>query len=451
VGGVQLSHGGTVNKVKSGFEYLGGLTPWNGRGGFDLDGIRSTLKRLGDPQDSLPTIHIAGTNGKGSVSAAVSSILAQSGYKVGLNSSPHLFKMNERIVVDGVPCSDEVLGEFAIDVREAANRAVVELSFHEAITAISFLAFRELGLDWSVIEVGLGGRLDASNIIKRPAATAIVTIDFDHQHILGDTLAKIAVEKAGIIKQGTPNVTGALPKEALEVVNRRAHGNVHYRYGKEFDSRQLSGVEVNRFEYWGKDFPILPSATFEFNSPLPGLHQGHNMAVAATLALLVGITPETCKSGIENLHWPARLESISIGGREFILDSAHNPAGIRAFLSYLRSKSSPQVDLTFGVLDTKNWQEMIKQLKPYVACWRLLLPDSASAVPLELVQEEIGAGVSGTGVRIVRYEKDYEGCIRDLIEENEGQPAYVAGSMYMVGRMRGMLSPASPVLWKRAN
>lgn len=438
-----------MNKVRSGFEYLGGLKPWNGRGGFDLDGIRSTLKRLGDPQDSLPTVHIAGTNGKGSVSAAVSSILAQSGYKVGLNTSPHLVKMNERIVLDGASCSDEVLGEFAVDVREAANRAVVELSFHEAITAISFLMFRELGLDWAVLEVGLGGRLDSSNVIKRPAATAIVTIDFDHQHILGDSLAKIAAEKAGIIKSGSPNVTGALTREALNVVNEKAASNLHYRFGREFDCRALSGSDVNRFEYWGKNFPIAPSVTFEFNSPLPGIHQGHNMAVAATLGLLVGMTPENCKKGIESVFWPARLESLSVGGRDFILDSAHNPAGIRAFIAFLTSRRHEKVDLTFGVLDTKNWQEMIHQLKPHVGCWRLLLPESQSAVPLELVQSEISKGVSGTEVRILRYGNDYEACVRDLMEEGDGQPAYVAGSMYMVGRVRGMLSPTSPVLWKR--
>lgn len=438
-----------MNKIKSGFDYLGGLKPWNGRVGFDLDGIRATLKRLDDPQDSIPTIHIAGTNGKGSVSAAISSILAKSGYKVGLNSSPHLFKMNERIVIDGSPCSDEVLGEFAVDIRDAANRAVVELSFHEAITAVSFLAFRELGLDWSVIEVGLGGRLDASNVIKRPAATAIVTIDFDHQHILGDSLAKIAAEKAGIIKPGTPNVTGALSKEAFEVVNRQAQGNGHHRYGREFDCRQLSGSGVNRFEYWGKNFPLAPSLTFEFDSPLPGLHQGHNMAVAATLGLLVGMTPEVCREGIENVFWPARLESLSVGGRVFILDSAHNPAGIRAFIAFLKSHGHQDIDLAFGVLDTKNWQEMIGQLKPYVACWRLLLPEYTSAVPLQLVEQEILKGISGNGVRVVRYESNYERCIRDLIEEGSGQPAVVAGSMYMVGRLRGMLSPESPVLWKR--
>ncbi len=439
-----------MNKVRAGFEYLSGLTPWNGRGGFDLDGIRATLKRLGDPQDSIPTVHVAGTNGKGSVSAAVSSILGQAGYRVGLNSSPHLVRMNERITIDGHNCSDDVLGEFALDIRDAANRAVVELSFHEAITAVSFLAFRELGLDWGVIEVGLGGRLDASNVIRRPAATAIVTIDFDHQHILGDTLGKIAFEKAGIIKEGTPHVTGLLGREALDVVRSKAINNRHYIFGRDFDSRTLSGTDVNRFEYWGKDLPISPSVTFEFASPLFGRHQGHNMAVAATIGLAVGMTPEVCRKGIESVFWPARMERLAVGGREFVLDSAHNPAGISAFIDFIRSQGQQRIDLTFGVLDTKNWQGMIKQLKPHVDCWRLLLPESERAVPLELVRQEIAAGeVSGNDIRIELYDQDYERCIRDLMKEADGQPAYVAGSMYMVGRVRGMLSPVSQELWKR--
>ena len=197
-----VSHGGTVNKAQIGIAYLEKLTPWNGRGGFALEGIVKVLKRLGDPQDSYPTIHIAGTNGKGSVSSGISSILGAAGYRVGLNSSPHLQSLNERIAIDGLPIDSTALGEFCHDVRVAANRDLVELSFHEAITVVSFLAFREIGVEWAVVEVGLGGRLDASNVISRPAATAIVTIDYDHQAILGNTLAEIAAEKAGIIKQG---------------------------------------------------------------------------------------------------------------------------------------------------------------------------------------------------------------------------------------------------------
>ena len=174
-----------MNKVQQGLSYLNTLTPWNGRGGFALEAISKILKRLDNPQDSYPSIHIAGTNGKGSVSSATASILAATGYKVGLNTSPHLQSLNERIVFDGLPISMETLGEFAYDIRSVSAKALEELSFHEAITALSFLAFREMGVEWAVVEVGLGGRLDASNVISRPAATAIVTIDFDHQHILG--------------------------------------------------------------------------------------------------------------------------------------------------------------------------------------------------------------------------------------------------------------------------
>ncbi len=434
-----------MNRVKSGFDYLGRLTPWNGRGGFELSAIRDTLLRLGDPQDALPMVHIAGTNGKGSVSAAVCSILGQSGFRVGLNSSPHLVKMNERICVDGLSCSDDLLGEMAYSVREAANRAVVELSFHEAITAVSFLAFRELGLDWGVVEVGLGGRLDASNVIKRPAATAIVTIDFDHQHILGDTLGKIAAEKAGIIKQGVPHVTGALGREAFAVVQAKAAGSAHYAFGREFDARVLSGTEVNRFEYWGKNFPIAPSVNYEFNSPLIGFHQGHNLAVASTIGLVVGMTPENCKRGVEGVFWPARVEKCELGGREVIIDSAHNPAGIRALINTIPRDS--KIDLTFGVLDTKNWKEMINQLAPFVSCWRLLQPESERAVPLDLVAAEIR--LSGTEISVFKYNSDYERCLRDIVADGSPIPAYIAGSMYMVGRIRGMLCSQEKPLWVR--
>jgi dihydrofolate synthase/folylpolyglutamate synthase len=389
--------------------------------------------RLGDPQDAIPIVHIAGTNGKGSVSAAVCSILGQARYRVGLNSSPHLIKINERICIDGVSCSDDLLGEMAYAVREAANRAVVELSFHEAITAVSFLAFRELGLDWGVVEVGLGGRLDASNVIKRPAATAIVTIDFDHQHILGDTLAKIAAEKAGIIKNGVPHVTGALKPEALAVVKQRVIGGAHHLFGRDYDARVLSGTEVNRFEYWGKSFPMAPTVSFEFTSPLVGVHQGHNLSVATTIGLVLGLSPDVCKRGIESVFWPARVEKCTLGGRDLVLDSAHNPAGVRALINTMPKNG--KIDLTFGVL-------------PFVSCWRLLLPESDRAVPLDLVAAEIQ--LSGNEVSVFRYESDYERCLRDIVADGSPIPAYIAGSMYMVGRIRGMISPQDNPLWMRA-
>lgn len=441
-----MSHGGTVNKVQLGFEYLRGLRPWNGRGGFSLAEISQVLARLGDPQDKVPTVHVAGTNGKGSVSAATASILAQNGCNVGMNISPHLQRLNERIVIDGLPASDEFLGEFAYAVRQAAHKELVDLSFHEAITAVAFLGLFEIGVDWSVIEVGLGGRLDASNVISRPAATAIVTISYDHQAILGDTLAQIAAEKAGIIKPGSPLVTGNVGKEADAVISKMAKGVVHYKMGRDFDARLKAGGEHGSIEYWGKDFFGVKNLNFEFTPKLRGLHQGHNLSVAATLGLVLGVPVDRIKHGLENVFWPGRLEVGSVGQKEVVLDCAHNPAGIESFISHLRETGANEIDLTFGVLDTKNWEDMVKRLKPYVKVWRLLRPESDKALAPGKLKEAIG-DVGKTG-RVIEYSDDYEGCLKDLLSQGESPSAYVTGSMYMVGKIREMLSFPERPLWQ---
>ncbi len=436
-----------MNKSHIGMEYLARLTPWNGRGGFALEAIIKVLRRLDDPQESLPIVHIAGTNGKGSVSSAVASILGSAGYRVGLNSSPHLQSLNERIAIDGMPLEDKALGELCYDIRTAADREMVELSFHEAITAAAFLAFRELGVEWGVVEVGLGGRLDASNVISRPAATSIVTIDFDHQAILGNTLAAIAGEKAGIIKPGAPLVSGFLPLEADRVVCQKARGVKHYRFGTDFGCAPIEGESRHTFGYWGKDFPASKLSRFEFTSPLAGLHQGHNLSVAATIGLAIGMSEESVKGGISDVYWPARMEVVRVEGTELFMDCAHNPAGIRALIDHLRRDNQRAIDLTFGVLDTKNWQEMIQLLAPYVGHWRIILPESERAMPLERVREEIS--LSGNEVKISIYQKDYELLVRELLDSSHEGTRYITGSMYMVGKIRNMLALPWKPLWKK--
>ena len=442
-----MSHGGTVNKAQIGIGYLEKLTPWNGRGGFALEGVIKVLKRLGDPQDSYPTVHIAGTNGKGSVSSGISSILGAAGYRVGLNSSPHLQSINERITIDGLPIDLIALGEFCHDIRTAADKDLVELSFHEAITAVSFLAFREIGVEWAVVEVGLGGRLDASNVISRPSATAIVTIDYDHQAILGNTLGEIAREKAGIIKPGCPVVSGFLPQEAEKVVHRVAKGVRHYRFGTDYGFAPVMDGSGRTFGYWGKDFPITPMSRFDFTSPLPGIHQGHNLAVAATLGLVIGMNESAVKRGLEGVYWPARLERLDVEGVPLLMDCAHNTAGIKAFLEYVRSQEAKPIDLTFGVLDTKNWVEMIQLLAPHIGHWRLVLPESERALPLELVREQIA--VSGSDVRVSSYGSNYDHLLRDLLDNSAEGVRYITGSMYMVGKIRDMLALPVKPLWNK--
>jgi dihydrofolate synthase/folylpolyglutamate synthase len=440
-----VSHGGTVSRLQHGLRYLNTLTPWNGRGGFALEAITKVLKRLDDPQDSYPTIHIAGTNGKGTVSSATAAVLAAAGNKVGLNTSPHLQDLNERIVINGLPIPMDAVGELAVDIRNAAAKDFLELSFHEAITAISFLAFRELGVDWAVIEVGLGGRLDASNVISRPAATAIVTIDFDHQHILGSTLGAIAAEKAGIIKPGVPHISGLLPFEAEQVVAQVARNVKHYRFGSEFGTYNVASDSGRTFGYWGKDFPGSDMVRMTVESSLEGKHQYHNLSVAATLGLVVGMPQSAVAQGLSSVYWPARMERSLVEGSDILMDCAHNPAGMRAFVSYLDTISAGGIDLTFGVLDTKNWQEMVRILSPYVSHWRLALPDSERALPLHQLEEEIR--LSCAGVRITIYGSDYDRLVNDLTRDSDGSCKFITGSMYMIGKLRGLLGIPQKPLW----
>lgn len=436
-----------MSRSRLGFDYLGKLTPWNGWGGFDLSGIVKVLKRLGNPQDALPLVHVAGTNGKGSVSSAVASIMGAAGFKVGLSSSPHLQSLNERIVIDGSPLDDVAMGELSCDIRDAAQKCLVDLSFHEALTAASFLAFREFQLEWGVVEVGLGGRLDASNVISRPAATCIVTIDYDHQAILGDTLAQIAAEKAGIIKRGTPLITGLLPKEAAETVRRLAKGTTCLELGRDYGYQAVGAGDNSRFVYWGKEAGSGKEFKLEFNSPLAGMHQGHNLSVAATIGLTLGMGPAAVVKGLEQVHWPGRLEQVEVDGTALLMDCAHNPAGIRAFVDYLHNRGERQIDLTFGVLDTKNWREMISLLIPLVSHWRLLTPDSERALELNEVEREIR--VSGNEIRVSAYRDDYERYLKEILDCPDGRIRYITGSMYMIGKIRAMLGLPWRPLWHR--
>ncbi len=439
-----------MNKAKLGNEYLSSLAVWKGGGDFSLEGIREVLSRLEDPQDALPTIHVAGTNGKGSVSAASAAILGAAGYRVGLNVSPHLERINERIVVDGEPVTDDFIGEFALEIRNASNRCNRTLTFHEALTALSFLSFRELGLEWVVMEVGLGGRLDASNVISRPVASVIVTIDFDHQHILGDTLGLIAREKAGIIKQGATVITGNVGVEAEKSIERvvREKGApwVRFREGFGFEYSQKVGDSVH---FWCLDLNGRPQTT-TFKSSLIGAHQAHNMAVAATVGSTIGIPLDVCVKGIESVYWPGRLEEFQIDSHTILMDCAHNPAGIRAFMSFLESKEVSGIDITFGVLDTKNWEEMVDLLAPVVKRWRILSPQSERALPLHLLEEKIRR-ISGSEVSINNYGTDYEVWLRDILRTDADDFFALTGSMYLIGRLRSLMGVPMPKLWNKKN
>ncbi|NDC36498.1 MAG: hypothetical protein EBZ48_00415 [Proteobacteria bacterium] len=425
----ESSHGGTPSS--SGLDYLESLAPWRGQGGFGVEKLRRVMERLGNQQDRTKTVHVAGTNGKGSVSAAIASILGNSGGKVLLNTSPHLIKVNERICIDGAPVSDGELSAALERIRDCANGLGVSLSHFEAITGAAFLLCESCRIDWSVFEVGLGGRLDATNIIKAPEVTGIVSIDFDHEAILGDTLGKIACEKAGIIKPGVPVVVGKMAPEAeaeiLRIASDRSASALVF--GRDFSITRSSEGKVR--------FSSTNFGEMEFTPSLPGLHQAENMAVAAAMARKIGLPKE--------VKWPARLSFHKIGNRTVIFDSAHNPAGIQSLISFLDAKGISGIEIIFGAIGTKRWVEMVDLLRPYISYWRLLEPNSSDAVENRVIANHL----SGFGISIQQLSDNHAEILDIFSGARSDVPILVTGSMYLVGKVMEILGVPIQRLWKR--
>ncbi|HJX69897.1 MAG TPA: folylpolyglutamate synthase/dihydrofolate synthase family protein [Dehalococcoidia bacterium] len=308
---------------------------------FDISRIEELLKRLGNPQRVARSIHIAGTKGKGSVSAMIAAVLLASGYRTGLYTSPHLHTIRERIKVDGSPIGEE---EFAVIVEglksevEAINRLgnLGELTTFEILTALAFVYFREKGVDFQVLETGLGGRLDATNVVK-PEVCAITSISFDHTEVLGDTLAQIAREKAGIIKPGSIVVCAPQPPEALMAIEKvcQERGARLIRVGEEVTWRR------NKFNLSGQSFQLKGlRGEYDLTIPLLGEHQLENAAIAvAALEVLTNlgarVSPESIATGLSRVVWPGRLQILQHSPL-FVVDGAHNAYSARKLSEALK-------------------------------------------------------------------------------------------------------------------
>jgi dihydrofolate synthase / folylpolyglutamate synthase len=354
---------------------------------FGLESIETLLARLGHPERAFRSIHIAGTNGKGSVTAMVDTALGHAGYRSARYTSPHLIDLSERFVVAGRPVDAASIRSAARDIRAAieslrAEGALAALpTFFEATTALAFELFRRAGVDVAVVEVGLGGRLDSTNVIH-PVASAITSIDFDHQQYLGSTLAAIAAEKAGIIKPGVPVVVGDVGPEARAVIERVAAE----RHAELISAR--SGVTVSPLpptadshNVFGLCTPLREYGTVKLS--LRGAHQAANALVAIRLletldAHGLAVSPAAMVFGLEHVSWPGRLERRMLpGGRELILDAAHNPAGAAALASYLASAGGTLPVLVFAAMRDKDVRGMLNALLPL--CGRLILTRAANS------------------------------------------------------------------------
>jgi dihydrofolate synthase/folylpolyglutamate synthase len=331
-----------------------------------LDTIGRLAEALGHPERGYPVVHIAGTNGKGSVAAMMSAALTEAGHRVGLYTSPHLVRVEERAAVDGRSVDAADFDKALAAVRGTATALAAEHppTYFEVTTAISFEVFRRAGVDAAIVEVGLGGRYDATNIVV-PAVTVITSIDFDHEAQLGTTLAAIATEKAGIIKPGVPVVVGPLPEDASTIVRDAASAAdaplefvadaCRVTIGSPLDGRFDALFHTERGEYG----PVRLG--------LRGRHQVQNAAVAV-LALErcdeagMHVTRVAMEKGLSEARWPARLDLIQLGPRSLLVDGAHNPAGARTLATYLHETYPEGLPVVFGVMADKAVAPMLSAI-----------------------------------------------------------------------------------------
>ena len=403
-----------------------------------MDNLKAILDHFDNPQDKIKSILVGGTNGKGSVSAMISSILGAAGYRVGLNISPHLSNINERIVIDGRPAEEDLMSEAGLQIQSACNALKTNLSFHEAITVCAFLVFERLKLDWQVLEIGLGGRLDAANTVRSPNVSVLVTVDLDHQALLGNTLEKIAMEKMGIFRKEGMAVVGKLNPDLLPYVSE---------YLSKYTMKSICyGLDYSVINQGGNDavFKDFAAGAFNFTSGLDGEHQQQNASIAIAACRFLGISNEQCLIGLSNVFWPGRLEPVKYKDTDILLDCGHNPAGIRSLVSYIKSRSITDINLGFGVLGTKQWREMIDLLVPHVKTWNLLTSPTETAVD----SSEIADFLSLKGLSCRNYDRNYEQYLSDLL--NSGSKSNIlTGSIYLIGAVRSLVVKEDKAIWKR--
>jgi len=400
-----------------------------------LKRIRALLRELGDPHLSYRTVHVAGTNGKGSTSAMIEAVLTEAGYRTGLYTSPHLERFNERIRISRKLITDTEVVEVADAVRRASGKVKKSAgapTFFEFTTAMALLYFKVKGVQIAVIETGMGGRLDATNVI-RPLLSVITNIGLDHSEHLGDTLVEVAGEKAGIIKRATPVVTGEEGSGPLEVI-KKASGRMGaglYILGHDFSFRAGRGGISAPFDYQG-----VNSSIKGLRLNLPGAHQMKNAALALTAAYLLRdngffIPDGAVRAGLKKVLWPGRLE-IVMKRPLVILDGAHNPDGAAALKEALRRLRFRRLILVLGIMADKDIGGILRELSPLASLIILTRARTKRAAGTRLLKEKSPAcGARRISARTV------PGALRAALgEAGPGDCVTVTGSLYVVGEAR---------------
>jgi dihydrofolate synthase/folylpolyglutamate synthase len=352
-----------------------------------LERIQHLLERLGNPHHQVPLIHVAGTNGKGSVCAYLSSVLTQAGYRVGRYTSPHLVDWTERICLNEQPIATEDLRSLLQETQAAIDPQQPSPTQFEVITAAAWLYFAQQQVDVAVVEVGLGGRLDATNVSDRPLVTVITSISREHWQRLGPTLADIAREKAGILKPGCPAVIGPLPAEAKAVVEQRIAELACPAIWPE----PAIEVEPGTAQYQSSLPSNQAQSVLQYPLPLPGQHQLANSALAiAALQILQqqgwALSDEAIQQGMAQAKWPGRLQWMTWQERSILIDGAHNPAAAQVLRQYVASLAlEGPVTWVMGMLATKDHADIFEALlREGDRLYLTAVPDHESADPADL-------------------------------------------------------------------
>ena len=408
-----------------------------------LEHTKECLRRLGNPQDSFQVIHVAGTNGKGSVCAYLASVLREGGYRCGLFTSPHLVKINERFQIDEVPVEDELFLRAFEKVKHLADELTAQGSYHPTYFEMLFLMgmciFQEAGVSYVVLETGLGGRLDATNAIENPLACVITSISMDHIQYLGDTVEAIAGEKAGIIKKAIPVIYDANRQKTAQVIEETAQGVGAPAYPvrrEDFEIREItsSGIE---FSYGKTD-----GRQQEYSIPFIARYQVMNSALALkTLEVLreqqdfTALTDSQVKAGIGGTRWQGRMETIQPG---VIVDGAHNEDGVANFIEtavYFRDKY--RIVLLFSAVDDKDYPHMIRricsELRPAQVVTATIQEERA--VDAQVLAQEFRKN----GCTCVQAENSVKEAFQQAAELRGDGLLFCIGSLYLIGEIKSLI------------
>jgi dihydrofolate synthase/folylpolyglutamate synthase len=398
---------------------------------LSLGRIERLLAALGNPQEKLaPVIHVAGTNGKGSTVATLRACLEAAGHRVHAYTSPHLVRFNERIRLAGTLIDDVALAGI-LEECERANEGR-EITFFEITTSAAFLAFSRIPADFVLLEVGLGGRLDTTNVIARPAVAAVTPVSLDHQAFLGPTVAAIAGEKAGILKPGVPAVIGPQVEEAETVIEARAAvvGAPLHRWQREWRCAAATGGMRYEGARWRLDLP-LPS--------LPGTHQIANAgtALACLESLAEGVvSPSAIAEGLRRIDWPARLQRLTHGslvgmipGWEVWLDGGHNPAAGEVLAAAAANWRDRPLHLVVGMLNTKDAAGFLAPLAPLAqSLHAVTIPGEENPLPAAV----IAATARSLGIAATASES-VDAALSDIGSGNDGGRVLICGSLHFAG------------------